>query len=51
MATCHLVKEGLDEHWSVEAATLRLRVLVGDDVGLLFQLRARLRLAAAGRRS
>jgi hypothetical protein len=51
MATCHLVKEGLDEHWSVEAATLRLRVLVGDDVGLLCQLRARLRRAAARRKT
>jgi hypothetical protein len=51
MATCHLVKEALDEHWSVEAAALRLRVLVGDDVGLLCQLRARLRRAAARSRS
>ena len=51
MATCHLVKEVLDEHWSVEAAALRLQVLVGDDVGLLCQLRARLRRAAARRRS
>lgn len=47
MATCHLVKEVLDEHWSVGTAALRLRVLVSDDVGLLCPLRARLRRAAA----
>ncbi len=35
MATCHLVKDVLDEHWCLETAALRLRVLVGDDVGLL----------------
>jgi len=51
MATCHLVREVLDEHWCVEIATLRLCVLVGDDVGLLCQLRARLRRAAARRQT
>jgi len=51
MATCHLVKDVLDEHWCLETATLRLRVLVGDDVGLLCQLRARLRRAAARRQT
>ena len=40
MATCYLVKEVLDEHWSVKPTALRLRVLVGDDLGLLCQLRA-----------
>jgi hypothetical protein len=51
IATCHLVKDVLDEHWSVEAAALRLRVLVGDDVGLLCLLRVRLRRAAVRRQT
>ena len=51
MATCHLVKEVLDEHWSVEAAALRLRVLVGDDLGFLCLLRSRLRRAAVRRQT
>jgi len=51
MATCYLVKEVLDEHWSVMPTALRLRVLVGDDLGLLCQLRARLRRASSRRRT
>ncbi|MGA3218349.1 MAG: hypothetical protein ABSE77_04595 [Acidimicrobiales bacterium] len=51
MATCHLVKDVLDEHWSLETSTLRLRVLVGDDVSVLRRLRARLRRAAARRQT
>jgi hypothetical protein len=51
MATCYLVKEVLDEHWSVKPTAVRLRVLVGDDLGLLCQLRARLRRASSRRRT
>jgi hypothetical protein len=51
MATCYLVKEVLAEHWSVKPTALRLRVLVGDDLGLLCQLRARLRRASSRRRT
>ncbi len=51
MATCYLVKEVLDEHWSVRPTALRLSVLVGDDLGLLCQLRARLRRASSRRRT
>ncbi len=49
LATGHLVKEVLDEHWSAAAAAFRLRVLVADDPSLLCHLRARLRRAAARR--
>jgi len=51
LATCHLVKEVLDVHWSAAPAALRLRLLVGDDPGLLCHLRARLRRAAARRQT
>ena len=51
MATSHLVKEVLDEHWSAKPAAFRLGILVGDDLSLLCQLRARLRRAAARRQT
>ena len=45
------MREVLDEHWSAAPAALRLSVLVGNDLGLLCHLRARLRRAAARRQS
>jgi hypothetical protein len=42
MALDHLAKEVLKEDWSATAAAFRLRVLVGENVGVLHHIRARL---------
>jgi hypothetical protein len=48
-ALAHLAKEVSKEDWSATAAAFRLRVLVGEDVGVLHYIRARLYRAASKR--
>ena len=48
-ALAHLAKEVVDKDWSAAAAAFRLRVLVGENVGVLHRMRARLRRVAARR--
>ena len=48
-ALAHLAKEVVDEDWSAATAAFRLRVLVGENVGALHRMRARLRRVAARR--
>jgi hypothetical protein len=49
MALAHLAKEVLKEDWSATAATFRLRVLVGENVGVLHRIRGRLYRVASVR--
>jgi len=49
MTMAHLVKEVLDEDWSATTAAFRLRVLVGENLGVLHRMRARLRQVATRR--
>jgi hypothetical protein len=46
-----LVREALDDHWSVALAAFRLRLMVGDDAGLLHYFRARLKKAESRRQT
>jgi hypothetical protein len=41
-ALAHLVTEVLKEDWTARAAAFRLRVLVGENVGVLHRIRGRL---------
>ena len=45
-ALAHLAKEVVDEDWSATTAAFRMRVLVGENVGVLHRMRARLRRVA-----
>ncbi len=48
-ALAHLAKEVVDKDWPAATAAFRLRVLVGENVGVLHRMRARLRRVAARR--
>jgi hypothetical protein len=49
VALAHLAREVVKEDWSAPAAAFRLRVLVGENVGVLHNIRARLHRLAATR--
>ncbi len=50
MALAQLAKEVLKDDWSATGAALRMRVLVGENVGVLHHIRGRLCRVASVRR-
>ena len=49
VALAHLATEVVKEDWSATAAAFRLRVLVGENVGVLHRIRGRLYRVASER--